>query len=152
MTTTSSAIEAVWLDAIWQSNTILGITDKIQFSQPTQESSAELGKFYSTGDKYINCIVATTTKSESYIGASVLQERFTVKVDYYRQKDVGGDAWLEVRDFFETLTALIKSSLGDTWDSTVSYWRVQEGPPDITDTKIQSTSAWVGTITYTGFI
>ncbi len=150
--TLSSAIEDVWDTHIWQHATIQAITDKIFTSDNSQVSEFEIGSYYS--DQELNAIVYQVKRSESYIGANVLQERFAVEITYYRTKegDTSGENWTAVRDFFETLTGLVTISLGTNWQGTVAYYRAQETPPDITDQVLAGELTWVGKFVFTGFI
>jgi hypothetical protein len=52
----------------------------------------------------------------------------------------------------ETIDSLVVSELGHQWDSTVDFYRPQEGPIEVSQAKnADDRPFWLATYTYTGF-
>lgn len=147
---TSAQVQTAWEDAIWENATILAITDKIYGFDITTISEAETQRLSYQGE--INYFQYLIRRSSQYTGtASQAEYRFTVDVTYTLVHDVGGENWKAVRDAFETLIGLVRSSLGATWTQTVDFWREQEGPPEIVQIDFDGDPAWRGSYRFTGF-
>ena len=151
--TASTTIESAWTSAIWQHTTILAITDKIIKRPYTTLSEKEYQNLYL--DKRINFIEALTTRSQRYnetanILGRATQYEFRILINYYKdyESDTSGAAYGAIRDFFETLFSLVVSELGNTWDSTVDFWKPQEQQVEITDLEIDKKRTWKGSFTY----
>lgn len=146
---TAAQVEAAWVENIWQNATITAITPKIYGFNITDDSERETSRLiYQTELNYIQYAVQ---RSNARAMTSQLEYQFLVDVVYTRKFDVAGENWTAVRDFFDTLYALVHSSLGNSWDGTVDYWREQEGPAEITQIDFEGEPAWQGKYRFIGF-
>ena len=147
---TSAQVQAAWLAAIWQNATMLAITDKMYGFDITTVSEKETARLSYQGKiNYFQYLVKRATKVTGTNSQALYT--FTVDVTYTRAHDVKGDSWTAVRDAFETLTGLVRSSLGATWTQTVDFWREQEGPPDIVQLDFDDDPVWRGSYRFTGY-
>lgn len=146
---TAAQVRAAWETAILEHATIQAITPRYFLFEVTQNSEAETDRlFFGKELNYIQCIV---TRSNEFQALGELQYTYTVDITYTRRFDVDGDNYLAVVDFFDTLFSLVRTELGDSWDSTVDYWRPQEGPAEITQIEFENEPAWRGAYRFTAF-
>jgi hypothetical protein len=155
--TASSTIESAWNSAIWQHATVQAITSKIITRPYSTLSEKEFQSLYL--DKRINFIEALTTRSQRYnetanVLGRVTQYEFRILINYYKdyESDTSGAAYGAIRNFFETLFDLVVSELGNTWDSTVDFWKPQEDQLEITDLEIDKKRTWKGSFSYTATV
>lgn len=152
---TSSEVEAAWDAGVWANTTITAYTEQIHNYALTEKSETELKRMYF--ESKLNFIQAIVGRGANYgSGAAalgrVIQYDFIVEVSYYLTNDidVSGDNWISVRDFFEDLLTVVRSGLGNTWSSTVDYWKPQAEPAEITEVTIADETAWRGTYKFYG--
>lgn len=153
MSTTIAALEAAWL-AVWESSTILSLTDKIHTYQITQDSAKELEDLMfegADGSGEVNFIEALSSRTVTHGETGRKNYTYKVQVNYYRKKDTEGNSWKEVRDFFDTLYTAVTTELSTTWDATVDFFEPQEDAAEISEFTIDKEPVWRGTYTYTGF-
>lgn len=149
--TTSDSIESAWNTYIWQNSTIQAITTKIHTFPVTELSEKEISAaYYGTRINFIEALTARTQRyqaSAQLLGKSV-QYDFIVLINYYKETDTTGANYGEVRDAFETIFTKVVSELGTRWNSTVDYWRPQDTPAEITQTRLDDALVWRGTFRY----
>lgn len=151
--TASTSIETAWTAAIWQDASITSITDKIYLYPITKESETEAARYYFNSK--INFIEALTTRAEFYqesariLGRAVTFQ-FIVTVNYYKEIDPEAEAYGDVRNFFETLTDLVRNDLDSNWSNTVDFYRPQEVPPEIEEVTLDGRRSWRGTYKFIG--
>jgi hypothetical protein len=142
----SSTIDATWRALVLDVSSVQIVTPKIYQYDITRDSEKELAALRYEGK--INFITCLTSKTESYIGMNAISEKFTVALEVYRQKDPSGTSWAQVRDTLETIDALVKSALGNTWDGNIAFWERQKDPPAIDEIVIDSVGCWHGKFLY----
>ena len=145
---TAAEVESAWETAIWKSNTIKAITPNYFLYAVTEDSEKEISRMYL--DSHINSIQALTGRGFTFGNTKTGQYTFVVEVTYLLWKDPDGDNWTQVRDFYDTLLALIRSALGNTWSSTVDFWTPQSAPASIDEFTIDGETVWRGKCVYTG--
>ena len=146
---TSAQVQAAWETAIWENASVLTITDKIFSFDITTLSEREVSRLFF--DSEVNYFQYTVRRSEEVKGTQQLEYQFIVDVQYTRKTDVDGDNWAAVRDAFETLISLVRSSLGVSWTQTVDFWRPQEGAVEISQIDFRNKPAHRGTYRFTGY-
>lgn len=138
---TAAEVETVW-DDVWQSVDIAAITGRIYKYAITDSSEAEIEKLlYLTK---INFIQALTHRAQRFEMIGAIVYSYLIDVQYVRGKDTTGQAWTDVRDFFDTLWSVVRSELTANWTNTVDYWRPQEAPAEITEGEIAGEKVWIG--------
>ena len=152
---TSAEVEAAWLENIWQHDTLIAITDKFNFFPIVEDSETDLAKAYDTSGstRKINFFEILTGRGQQYIETqntigNTIQYNYTVQVSYFLETEPTGDNFLSVRDTLETILGLVISELGDTWDSTVDYWKPDLNPPQITQIFFDKKPVWKGVQNY----
>jgi hypothetical protein len=145
---TSAQIETVWQAAIWNHATITAITDKIYKFLVTADSEFEYDKL--TYAQKVNFFEVLTGRAQDFnetaetIGQTV-RYRYTVEINYYKEVDTTGAAFIAVRDTLETIFSLVLSQLGNTWTNTVDIWRPDQAIATIANTTISNKKVWKGT-------
>lgn len=152
--TTSEGIRDAWKDNIWDNATIVAITDKA-FSFDATIPAAQVASSEITRLMYgqeINFFQYHVTRSvPRYLIGGSAEYQFQVRVEYFREVNTNGTNRNECADALETLMSEVLSDLGDTWDSTVDFWRPQETPYEISTVTLDGKQVWKGTTTFTGF-
>jgi len=146
---TSAEVEAQWLDKVFKYDSIKTISPKAYPFEVTEESEKEVSRLYHAGE--INFWMYLIARSHEFQVTNRLTYNFTVELSYYREMDPEGENWTAVRDNLETLFGVVRSSLGNTWQSTVDFWRPQAGIPNISLVKLGGKQVWRGVYIYTGF-
>lgn len=138
---TAAQVEAAWAD-VWGAPDIEAATARVYKYAITDSSEAEIEKLlYLTK---INFIQALTHRAQRFEMLGAIVYSYTVDVQYVRGKDTTGQAWTDVRDFFDTLWDVVREELSSNWTATVDYWKPQEEPAEITESEIAGEKVWVG--------
>lgn len=141
--TTLAQVRSAWDTSIWSHASILAITDKIYDYDVTIDSTFELYKL--RYNQEVNAFVYVVSKYERLGFGGTKYEEFEVNVRYYRKADVAGANHKAVYDAYETLIALVRTSLTHTWGGTVGAYRNQDSPPQISQITLEGVPVWLGT-------
>lgn len=149
--TTQAQIITAWNTGVWAKAAIQSITPKI-YSYPFLDDAERR-----TQDLYyqaeINCFIYTVTRSYERLTTGRNEQVFSVEVSYYKASNIDGvNQHNAIVSALETVDSYVVSGLGNTWLSTVDYYRPQSGPISITQEEIEETQVYKGTFTYTGTI
>lgn len=145
----STAAEvATAFGAVFTNSSIKALTNKYYSYDVTQNSERELTDFYYQTE--VNFFTYLVTRSQVFAMTKKAEYKFNVEVNYYRYKDPAGANYQAVRSAFDTLFSAVRSDLGQTWTSTVDFWRTQDGPPDISTVNIGNDECYRGKYIFTG--
>lgn len=145
---TLAQVRAAWDTKIWANAAISAITDKIFGFDLNLVSTKEVARLrYNQEVNFFLCLI---TKAERLRPMGQVEQTFTAEVRYYRNIDTSGANFAVATDAIETVSSLVDSQLGATWNSTVDFPRRQEGPLTIKRDQIASNPVWVATYKYLG--
>lgn len=147
--TTAAQVRSAWLTNIFQNASITALTDKIYDYDVTLETTKEFSKLRYRQE--INFMLYLVTVAQRVMMMGQYEQAFTVEIRYGKQADVAGTVFKAVADVFETIQTLVQTNLTGSWGSTVDYYRIQNGPPNIVQQEIENIPIWIGTLKYTGF-
>ena len=140
--TTNALVRSAWASKVMGHDQIVAYTPQIFDYDLTEESTKEQSKLFH--DTIVNCVSYVVSSYQQLRLRGTNSKHFEVKVTYYKQYDVDGDNYKSIADFFELLQTLVWSELGGTWDASVDYYQLQEGPPSIRVDTIGGRKSWVG--------
>lgn len=147
--TTSASIRAAWLSAVFNNSSITAITDKIYAYDITLESVKEFSKL--RYNQQTNFFLYLVSRAQRVRIMGQMEQIFTVEIRYSKFADVPGVGWAAVADVFETIDSLVSSGLGGSWSNTVDYYRIQDGPPSISQVEMEGLPIWTGSYKYFGY-
>lgn len=154
--TTVSDIETAWNTAIWGHATITALTPRI-FNREIPDLSEEDVRDVSYQQE-INFFEWLVKKSVRYplVSRGVGEDQaFLVEIRYTREKDPHTDRtgtnYNSVRDAYETLLSLVKSELGNSWDSTVDFYTTQQEAIVINERVVGGVEVWSSVFRFQGF-
>lgn len=145
---TCEDVRAAWAANVWPNVTMNAYTDKFLPYGETLNSEAEIEDVMSGQEiNYVNYLVSV---QKEFGVAGEITSTYFVTVTYTRAQDTTGEAWGEVRDFFEDLFLIVQTTLGDSWHGTVDFWLPPENEIDINRMTLDSTPCWTATAQYKG--
>lgn len=150
---TAATVRAAWSDHLWAADAIKAISPQIYdfdiqaIATVSQEHYTKL--FYG---QEINFWQYRVRMRRAFGMTGKLDRGFLVQVRYCRdaELDLNGTKYNAVEDAFETLFTQIRSVLGNTWDSTVDYWEVDNAEPSIVPVLINGRPTWQGDYAFLG--
>ena len=146
---TVAQIRTAFSTYVFTNASITVLTDKIYDYDITLESTKEYSKLrYRTE---INFLTYLVTRAQKPLIMGQFEQTFTVRIRYGKQADVAGSVFKAVSDVFETIQDLVQNQLGSTWNNSVDYYRVQNGPPNMEQQEIENLPVWVGTYEFLGY-
>lgn len=149
--TDSSAIRSAWATYIFADTSITALTDKSYSwdlaSVADQSAAHDALTRYSQS---INFFQYRVLKSRNFGLTNQSEVIFETTVQYYKEATLAGSAYNAIEDAFETIADLVESALGETWASTVNFYRCQEGPPTIELIEIGGVPVWMGEYKFFG--
>ena len=144
---TSAEVSTAWA-AVFADTTMQAITTQSINYAATDTSETEIANL--SYDEEINFFQYITTRTEAAQMTHSEEHTFRVVVTYTLEWEPTGANFNAVRTAFETLFAAVKSVLGNTWTSTVEYWRLVEGITEPQQVTIAGTSCWQARAVYVG--
>ena len=147
---TAAQVQAAWVSAIWQHATITAITDKIYGYEVTTASEKEVNNIsFDQGINFIEHVTTRTPGQRELGGQGSALCTFLVEVRYTKEKykpgdAFDGDAFTDVRNFFDTLVGLIESELGSNWDSSVDYFDYPDAGLELIEQEVAGRACWRG--------
>jgi hypothetical protein len=153
---TTAQIRTAWL-TVWQHATTQAITDKINFFDIAKNIKGTTERELIRSEQRINffqCLYRPreTQLSEIRGSASSGKYKHVVEVIYFLEKDLTDASFGEndAVDSLEAIDALILSSLGTSWTSTVSFYQVTGViTPEMTE--LDTKDVWRLGFQYTAF-
>lgn len=146
--TTIAQVRAAWDTKIWANATIQAITDKIYSFDLNLVSTNEVARL--RYNQEVNFFLGLVTKAERLRPMGQIEQTFTVELRYYRAIDTQGENFAIATDAIESVSSLVDSQLGPTWNATVDFHKRQDGPLTIKRDQIASNPVWVATYKYFG--
>jgi hypothetical protein len=145
--TTAADVSTVWA-AVFADSSMTAITANAFSYAIAPDSEFELSSLES--GQSVNFFQYTTVRNQAVQMIHAEEHTFRVTVEYTLEKDPVGANYNAVRTAFETLYAAVKSVLGNTWTSTVDYWRLIEDISNPEEVTIASTQCWRARAVYLG--
>lgn len=102
-------------------------------------------------DQEINFFIYLVTKGIEKKGFSCEQETYTVEIKYYLENDKEGLAQNKIKDAFETIHARMAAVIGNTWNSTVDFYKPSDGVITLQTIDLGEQPSWLGSFSYEGF-
>lgn len=146
---TAAQVRAAWLADVMGNSSVTTITDKIYDYDITQESTKEYSKL--RYDQQLNFFLYLVTKGSKVLMMGQTLEEFAVEIRHTREADVPGANWKAIVSAIETIVGLVQSSLGATWNDTVDYYRIQDGPLTIIGQTLENKPVWTGSYKFFGY-
>lgn len=146
---TNATVRAAWAASVFANASITALTDKIYDYDVTLESTKEFSKLRYRQE--LNFFTYVVTRAERVMIMGQTEQIYTVRVRYTRQADVAGTVYKIVSDAFETIQDLARTALTTTWGSTIDFYRVRNGPPNIVQQTLENLSVWVGELDFMGY-
>lgn len=145
---TSALVEAAW-STVFANAAMQAISSKAHAFDVTQDSEHEIEKLYDASNS-INFFTYLVKRSAEFKVTGAILYSFEVEVTYYKEQDTSGAAWTAVRNGLETLFSQVRSEIGTQWDSTVDFWRPQQGAPEISVVTLDDAPCWRGRYVFKG--
>jgi hypothetical protein len=147
---TIAQIRTAWEENVFESSTIKAITSALYpFDIPNLESAANSGLFYFEAEINFITYVVSRVRTDGITGK--IRYDFPVRIRAYRENEPSGANFKSVTDTLEALDTIVRSSLGNTWDSTVDFYNPSaEGIRSPELVFLENRPTWVSEVTYTG--
>lgn len=147
--TTSAQVRSAWNTSVWSHSTLTSLTTKIYNYDVTTESTKEYSKFRESQE--INFFTYLVSRAQRIRIMNQYEQIFTVDIRYYRKADVAGANYNTVIDAFETIDTRVVAGLTSSWGSTIDFYRIQDGPPAISQIQMEGVPVWLGIYKYFGY-
>ena len=118
---TSEQIRDAWEEYVWRNEDILQMTTKIYSEDITQGSQPESARLRHRGRINFITYVATRRRLEESLGGCITYGHRVV-VTYFIEKDPKGGKSDEVVDRLIEIDAIVRSQLGQSWQSEVDFY------------------------------
>jgi hypothetical protein len=145
--TTAAAVSAAWA-TLFEDASMIAVTPNAIGYQVSPDGETEADDLYSS--QVVNYFQYTVVRNQTKQMIHTEEHTFRVTVEYTLEKEPTGANFNAVRTAFETLYAGVKSVLGDTWTSTVDYWRIVEDITNPQEVRVGSTPCWRARAVYFG--
>ena len=142
-------VRSAWDSAILEHATLTALTDKIYNYDVNPESTKEFSLLrYDQKINFFRFLISRATKN-LMMGQTL--RIFEVRCIYSKQLTVDGSGYTDVTDALEVVQDLVETSLGPTWGDTVDYYRNQDTPPKMIQSRIENIPVWTGEYLFTGY-